>query len=205
MKAIPLGVYVAHTSAIHSIPAWIKFFFLISFIIVTSVSVKSPSIAASSAGVIAIGFIIARIPPQIAAGQILPTLPFLFFITVFPWFTQGPAQAIRTFFVLLAGISAATLLTLTTRITEMLDSLESVLRPLQKWGIKTELISLALSLTIRLIPLQITTISDVLDARKARGAELSIAAFGTPIIVRCIKRARAIAEALEARGVDDTR
>ena len=60
-----------------------------------------------------------------------------------------------------------------------------------------------MSMTIRLIPLMLGTVNEVLDARKARGAGFSLCAFGTPIIVRSIRRARAMAEALQARGVGD--
>ncbi|MFR4188905.1 MAG: CbiQ family ECF transporter T component, partial [Corynebacterium variabile] len=67
-------------------------------------------------------------------------------------------------------------------------------------------ISLALTLTLRLIPLQVQMVGEVLDARKARGsrsAGLSPVAFGVPVIVRTILRAQGVADALRARGAAD--
>jgi biotin transport system permease protein len=67
-------------------------------------------------------------------------------------------------------------------------------------------VSLALTLTMRLIPLQVQAVNEVLDARRARGSRsvgLSLTAFGVPVIVRTILRARAIADALRARGAAD--
>jgi biotin transport system permease protein len=49
-------------------------------------------------------------------------------------------------------------------------------------------------------------VGEVLDARKARGsraAGLSLTAFGVPVVVRTILRARGISDALRARGAAD--
>jgi len=95
------------------------------------------------------------------------------------------------------------LLTLTTTIEEMMDALERALRPTARLGVPVDTIVLTISLTIRLIPLMLNTINEVLDARKARGAAFSITAFGTPVIIRSIRRAHHIADALWARGAGD--
>ena len=80
---------------------------------------------------------------------------------------------------------------------------EKALAPTARFGVPVEAISLAISLTIRLIPLQFATVGEVLDARKARGADFSITAFGAPVMIRSIRRARVIGDALLARGVGD--
>jgi biotin transport system permease protein len=108
--------------------------------------------------------------------------------------------------VLLASISAALLVTLTTRVAAMMDSFGKGLRPFGRFGLPVDQISLALTLTLRLIPLQVQMVGEVLDARKARGsrsAGLSPVAFGVPVIVRTILRARGVADALRARGAAD--
>ena len=69
-----------------------------------------------------------------------------------------------------AAMMAAFLLTLTSTVDEIMESLEESLQPLKRFGIPVENISLAMSLTIRLIPLMFETVYEVLDARKARGA-----------------------------------
>lgn len=58
-------------------------------------------------------------------------------------------------------------------------------------------------MTLRLIPLQLAAVDEALQARHARGASASLLAFGTPVVVRSIRRATGIAEALVARGALD--
>jgi biotin transport system permease protein len=88
----------------------------------------------------------------------------------------------------------------------MMAGFDRMLRPLGRLGVPVEAVSLALTLTIRLIPLQVQMVGEVLDARKARGsraAGLSLTAFGVPVVVRTILRARGISDALRARGAAD--
>ena len=107
------------------------------------------------------------------------------------------------FLSIFSAILIAFLLTLTSTVDEIMDSVETSLAPLGRFGFPVENVTLAMSLTIRLIPLMFATVGEVLDARKARGAGFSISAFGTPVLIRSIRRARAIGEALQARGFGD--
>lgn len=112
-------------------------------------------------------------------------------------------KALVVTLVIMSSIGMAAVLTLTTTVAEMLEALEKALSPTARFGVPVESISLAISLTIRLIPLQFATVGEVLDARKARGADFSITAFGAPVMIRSIRRARVIGDALLARGVGD--
>jgi biotin transport system permease protein len=62
---------------------------------------------------------------------------------------------------------------------------------------------LVLALTIRCIPLMVEIVGAVSQARKARGAGFSLRALVVPSVVRALRRADAIGDALTARGVDD--
>ena len=145
----------------------------------------------------------AKIPPKIVWGQLWPPLPFLLFLGAFNWWQQGWEKALVVTLVIMSSIGMAAVLTLTTTVAEMLEALEKALSPTARFGVPVESISLAISLTIRLIPLQFATVGEVLDARKARGADFSITAFGAPVMIRSIRRARVIGDALLARGVGD--
>ena len=101
---------------------------------------------------------------------------------------------------LLATIAAANLLTLTTPVEELLAALDRALAPFGHTG---ELISLTIALTIRLIPLTLATANEVLAARKARGVGFSFSAFGIPLVIRSVRRAKMMGEALMARGAVD--
>ena len=111
--------------------------------------------------------------------------------------------ALAMFLSIFSAILVAFLLTLTSTVDDIMESVESSLAPLERFGFPVDTVTLAMSLTIRLIPLMFATVGEVLDARKARGAGFSFAAFGTPVLIRSIRRARSIGEALQARGVGD--
>lgn len=200
---LPLSVYVPGTTVIHRMqPSW-KIAFLIVFILVTSIWFKTIPFAAGAAVFSAALFVIARIPVRIAWGQIWPALLFLVPLAGFQWWAKSFDYALVMFLTLLATMLMAFLLTLTSTVDAILESLEDSLKPFARFGLSVDTISLSMALTLRLIPLMFETVYDVLDARKARGAGFSLAAFGTPIIIRSIRRARAMGEALQARGVGD--
>ncbi len=202
-KNIPLGFYVDADTIIHRIPAAVKFLLLIAFILVTSLAVHTIPWAAVSLALPLGLFPIARVPFRVAFGQLAPPLYLLLALAAFQWWQKDLTATAIMFLTIYAAISAAVLLTLTTKVSEMMDSLDRALAPLGRLGVPVENITLAMSLTIRLLPLMLGTVVEVLDARKARGATASLTAFGTPVIIRSIRRARAMGEALQARGVGD--
>ncbi|QGU04839.1 energy-coupling factor transporter transmembrane component T family protein [Corynebacterium comes] len=203
MRSIPLGVHLPGRTLIHRAPAGGKFLALLGFILASTLVVETPLVATGWLGLVAVGYVIARVPLRIAVGQTSPVLPVLLVLGAFQWWQRGLPFALTTVIVLFASVAAATLLTLTTTIIELMTAIEKGLSPFGRFGLPVETISLAVSLTIRLIPLQLATVNEVLAARKARGAGFSITAFGTPVLIRSIRRGRLLAEALIARGVAD--
>lgn len=203
MRNIPLGVHLPGDSPVHRLPAGWKFLLLLAFILASTVLVKDPVVATGWLVVVAAGYVIARVPVRTALGQVLPVLPILLVLGAFQWWQRGWEFAATTVVILLASVAAAALLTLTTSIAELMAAIERGLSPFERFGLPVETISLAVSLTLRLIPLQLATVQEVLAARKARGVGLSVTAFGTPVMVRSIRRARLLAEALIARGAGD--
>ncbi|HCD2523072.1 TPA: energy-coupling factor transporter transmembrane protein EcfT [Corynebacterium striatum] len=202
-KNIPLGYYVDADTIIHRCPTWVKFVVLITFIVVTKLWAKSIPTAIGAAAIAVAYYPIARIPISVAWGQLLPPLYLLLALAAFQWWQKDFVTAVVMFFSVYASIIAAVLLTLTTKVSDMMESFERALQPFAKLGLPVENLSLAMSLTIRLLPLMLGTVNEVLDARKARGAGTSLLAFGTPVVIRSIRRAQAMGEALQARGVGD--
>lgn len=200
---IPLSVYVPTGSVIHRIPAGVKLLTLIAFVIGVSFFARSPQSAGICLAVVTVGYLIAKIPPRTALWQMFGAVPLLVLLAVVQGFTNGWYRAAVMFMSLLACVIAATLLTLTTRVTDLMDTLDRVMAPLGKIGVPVDTISLAVSLTLRMIPLQVQSVREVLDARKARGAKGSVTAFGVPLIIRTVRRSRATSDALLARGVGD--
>lgn len=203
MLTVPLGVYIPGNTPLHRVPAGLKFLALICFVISTAVFVKTIPWAVAVFLLPLVGYAIARVPVRVAWTQLAPPLPILSMLFAFQWWQLGLERAAIIIVVIYAAIAAATILTLTTKVGEMMDAITAGLSPLGRLGLPVDAIALAISLTIRLIPLQLATVQEVLDARKARGAEFSLRAFGTPAVIRSIRRAENIGDALIARGVGD--
>lgn len=203
IDSLPMGVYVPGNTLIHRTSPKTKFAVLIIYIVLATNLGRTFPIALTLLSVILVAYGIARVPTQVVARQLVPILPLLAMLGVFLIWQNGLRLAGVTIITLFATILAANLLTLTTTVEALLVSLEEGLKPLARFGVPTEKVSLAIALTIRLIPLILQTSQEVLDARKARGLGFSPLAFGVPLVVRCIRRAENIGDALVARGALD--
>lgn len=200
---IPLGVYVPGNSPLHRLPGALKLLVLLVFILAVTVFARSLPAVGVAWALVAAGYVVARIPLRIAAGQVLPALPIILVLGAFQWWQNDLTRAGVIVLSLLCTIAAAALLTLTTTISGLMESTERLFGPLARYGFPVETVTLAASLTLRMIPVQLAALREVADARKARGAGWSIRAIGVPVMVRSIRRARALGEALMARGFGD--
>lgn len=200
IRELPLGVYIDGDTLLHRLNPSLKFLLLVAFIVVVTVWPSTPWEALATFVVVLGLYAWARVPIDVAWRQLLPLLPLLGFIGIFMVWQNGWAPALTLLIGLLSTIAAANLLTLTTTVEALLDALDRALSPLGRFG---ELTSLTIALTIRLIPLTLATANEVLDARKARGAGFSVTAFGIPLVIRSVRRAKMMGEALMARGAVD--
>lgn len=200
---VPLGVYSPGSSVIHRLAPGVKLSVLAVFLVTSAILVNSWQGGAVSIALVTVMAVIARIRPTLMLRQLTGPLPLLVFIGLMLWWRTDAHQAVTMVLVLLSAVSAAIVLTLTTRVSALMETFEKMLAPLARFGVPVDQVSLALTLTIRLIPLQVQAVSDVLDARRARGSRslgVSLTAFGVPVVVRTILRARAVADALRARS-----
>ncbi|MDY6050575.1 MAG: energy-coupling factor transporter transmembrane protein EcfT [Corynebacterium sp.] len=201
LRALPLGEYIPGTSLIHRIPAGAKMVLLIVFIVATTPLHLPAACAALCLPVL--GYLVARIPLRVAAGQLLPPLPIVALFAAFSWWQNGWENALTLVITLYAAISAATLLTLTTTMQALLSAVTTALRPLRVVGVNADAVALAIMLTIRLIPLLLAEAYRLADARACRGARFTAASFGVPFIIAAFHRAERTGDALIARGLAD--
>ena len=66
-----------------------------------------------------------------------------------------------------------------------------------------ERIGLLLALSIRSVPVVLTMAEQVRDAQRARGLRASPRAYAVPLLIRTLRHADRLGEALIARGADD--
>lgn len=196
-------LYIPVDSPLHRAPAGFKLTGLIAFLVLAAVLVNTwlPGLGCLIGVLAAYG--IARIPARTALRQLTPVLIILVAFGALLWWRSGADEAIVTFLVLLSSVAAAILLTMTTKVSELQRAVETALRPAGKLGLPVDKISLAISLTIHMIPLQLKTITEVMEAQQARGGRFSARALGIPLVIRTLLRGQEVGEALQARGVGD--
>ena len=197
-----IGLYHAGSSVLHRIPAGWKLLGML-LAIIGVVLLNAPWQLAVAAVVLAGGFAIARIPARVVWRQLWPMRWFLLFIAIFQVIFATPERAVMVCGSLLLTVAVASLVTLTTRVTEMLDVCQRLLGPLRRFGVDPDRAGLVLALTIRCIPLLVDIVREVSEARKARGSGFSLRAMAAPAVVRALRSADAMGDALIARGVDD--
>lgn len=100
-------------------------------------------------------------------------------------------------------VLAAGLVTLTTTTTALSDVVVAVLGPFRRFGVNPERVGLLIALSIRAVPVVLGLAEQIRDAQRARGKTLSPRAFAVPLLVRALRHAQRMGDALTARGVDD--
>ena len=89
---------------------------------------------------------------------------------------------------------------MTTSIARMMEVLIWLLQPLQKLGwVNSERVALVFGLTLRLIPELSVQWQEIREAQAARGLSANPFTMGVPMLLRTLRRAQDIADALDAR------
>lgn len=197
----PLGLYVPGTSPIHRLPAAVKLIVLV-IVGIASVFLRQPLAVGASLVVVMACYAVAGFTPVMAARQVWPMRWILLFILAFQWWVQGWQSAVGVVGVIVVLVMAAALVTLTTRTSALVSVIVTTCRPLRGFGVDPDRVGLVIALAIRAVPIVAGFATEIRDAQRARGARPSPRAYAAPLIVRSLRHADAVGEALAARGLD---
>jgi biotin transport system permease protein len=100
-----------------------------------------------------------------------------------------------------AAILLATLVMLTTRVTDLLAALERGMQPLRRLGVNPQRASLLFCTVLTTVPVLGRLALEVREAQRARGGR-GVRIFAMTFTVVALKHADQLGEALAARGVD---
>ena len=198
----PLGLYVPGSSLVHRVPAGVKLLLLL----VTgaaSLLLDEPWEVLAALAVVLVLYVVAGLPPRLLARQLKPLLWVGAFTAVFHVLVNGWQRAFVVVGVLAVLVLLAALVTLTTRTMDLVDAVVVACRPLRVVHIDPERVGLLIALGIRCVPVILGLAEEVRDAQRARGLTASPRAFAVPLLVRSLRHADALGEALTARGLDD--
>lgn len=196
-----IGVYVPGSSPLHRMGAGVKLVLLAASVIVVAM-LPEWWMAAIALGVAVALFAVAGIPWRVAVRQLVPVLWILAIAAPLNALFSGWESALAMSLRVSAFVALAAVVTLTTRVSAMLDAMQRALRPFGD-RVDADRIGLVLAMTVRAVPLMVEIVRAVLEARRARGAEGSMRAVAVPVVVRALQTADGMGEALIARGIDD--
>ena len=202
MSSAILGAYRPGRTVLHRLPAGAKLAgLLVASLVVTLLGGWRSAVAAL---LLALGLAALSRMPLRVVGRSLRSLAVLA-VLLGAWLTwqTGWQRAVETVGDLVTLVVLATVVTTTTPVDSMLDTITRVLSPLRPLGVRPERVALAFSLVLRTIPATIGLAEETRDAARARGLERDPRARLTPFAIRVVADAQATGEALHARGIGD--
>ena len=197
-----LGLYLPGTSVLHRTRAGVKLLVMLAAG-VGSVFLDEVWQVGLALSLVVAGYAVARIPLRTALAQLRPLVWVAGAAAVFHVVVSGWERAVVVLGVLAVLVLLAALVTLTTRTTAMVDAIVAACGPLRRIGVDPERVGLMLALGVRSVPVVVGLAEEVREAQLARGLTSSPRAFAVPLIVRSLRHADALGEALVARGVED--
>lgn len=198
MSSLPVGTYCPGVSVLHRLPVGAK---VLALLFMTSALLLLRSVPAVLIGalVVAAGYALARIPLRLALAQAWPLRWVVAILIPAQAWLSGWQAAVVVVGTMLVTVLLAGLVTLTTRVSDLLAWTDRALARLPAG----ETISLILVLTIRAVAVLSEVLQQAHEARVARGVQWSARALVTPVVIRSIGYAHGLGEALMARGLDD--
>ena len=227
LKDITFGQYYDSKSVIHKLDPRVKMVLMILFIVFIFVSGNFISLLFSSACVLAV-ILISKVPFKMYLKNMKAILPVLIFTAIINIFygeggkvlvdfwiieinTSGISKAVFMALRILLLIFISSSLTYSTTPNDLTDAIESLLSPLKFIGLKSAVHTLAMMMTIalRFIPTLIEEAEKIMNAQKARGADLesgnlvqkvkALIPILIPLLISSVRRAYDLAEAMECR------
>ncbi|MDO5697816.1 MAG: energy-coupling factor transporter transmembrane protein EcfT [Dermatophilus congolensis] len=196
------GLYVPGDSVFHRARPGIKL--LILLVLTTALLVfASPATVLAGALAVVAGALIAGLGWKWLWQQIYGLRWIIVLLTVVQVWVNGAVTATNVVGSLVVAITGAGLVTATTLTSDMMDSIIAATEPLRRFGVDPERVGLLFSLAIRGIPVIADIVREVTEARRARGLGNNLRALLVPVVVRTIRHAERVGEALVARGADD--
>ena len=133
-------------------------------------------------------------------SRLRPLWPFVAVILLWHLFTSDLRAGLVIVLRMFTAVALANLVTMTTRLTDMMGVVRWLLTPLRRIGVRTRGIELAMALVIRFTPVLIQKGGHLAQAWRARSARRVGWQVVVPFAALAIDDAEQVAEALRARG-----
>uniref|UniRef100_UPI0040268FFE energy-coupling factor transporter transmembrane component T family protein n=1 Tax=Gemmiger formicilis TaxID=745368 RepID=UPI0040268FFE len=226
LKDITIGQHFPGHSILHRCDPRLKLVATIAYIVVLFVA-PNPLGLALSILLLAALYKVAQIPGKMILKSLKPIVPIVIFTAVLNlFFVTGQGEPLVHFWVLniyvegvkyaillavrvCALIAGTSLLTYTTSPIVLTDAIESLLRPLAKLHFPVHELAMMMTIALRFIPTLIEETEKIMNAQKARGAQLdngkmterikALVPVLVPLFISAFRRADELAMAMECR------
>lgn len=135
-----------------------------------------------------------------ALTSLRPLWPFILIVGLWHLWTNDATGGAIILLRLTAAVAAATFVTMTTGLTEMITLVTRLARPLSLIGLKPGALAMALALTLRFIPVMVIHLATIRAAFRARSFRRPGWRTLVPVLLITLDDADHVAEALRARG-----
>ena len=196
-----LGLYIDRDSAIHALAPGVKMLALALSALALIAVDDWRVLAAILAAVLGL-FAVARLPAREVVAQLRPVLFLGLFFFVIHWLLVSWQSGLVTVLRFTILVSLA--------VRDHADDpgvghgrcAGKRPPPLRVIGVNPAKISLMISLAIRFVPLLVDLVREIQAAQRSRGLERSVTAVAVPLIVKTLRMASVLTDAIEARGYD---
>ena len=197
-----ISLYRPGSSVLHGMRAGLKvLLFALAALAVGVLATNPVAVAVAALAVVAAyllaGFGVVELARQVLAARWVILVMAVTQLIFLPAVVAATNTGRVTLVIVLAG-----LLTLTTRVPDLVDVVEWAARPLRRFGVDPATLSLLFAITITAIPVIAGFAAEIRGAQRARGVRLLPHAVVVPLLVMSLKYADDLAEAMVARGAD---
>ena len=226
LRDITIGQHFPGSSLVHRFDPRLKLVLTIAYIVLLFAA-SNPLGLTLSILFLAVMYRVAKIPGKMILKSLRPILPIvvftavlnLFFVSgegeplVHIWFLTIYAEGVRYAVLMavrvMALIAGTSLLTYTTSPIVLTDAIEQLLKPLGKLHFPVHELAMMMSIALRFIPTLIEETDKIMNAQKARGAQLdtgkmtdrvkALVPVLIPLFISAFRRADELAMAMECR------
>ena len=226
LRDITIGQHFPGNSLVHRFDPRLKLVLTVAYIVLLFAA-SNPLGLTLSILFLGVMYKVAKIPVKMIGKSLKPILPIvlftaalnLFFVSgegdplVHFWFLSIYAEGVRYAVLMavrvMALIAGTSLLTYTASPIVLTDAIEQLLKPLGKLHFPVHELAMMMSIALRFIPTLIEETDKIMNAQKARGAQLdtgkmtdrvkALVPVLIPLFISAFRRADELAMAMECR------
>ena len=226
LRDITIGQHFPGNSLVHRFDPRLKLVLTVAYIVLLFAA-SNPLGLTLSILFLGVMYKVAKIPVKMIGKSLKPILPIVLFTAVLNlffvsgegdplvhfWFLSIYAEGVRYAVLMavrvMALIAGTSLLTYTTSPIVLTDAIEQLLKPLGKLHFPVHELAMMMSIALRFIPTLMEETDKIMNAQKARGAQLdtgkmtdrvkALVPVLIPLFISAFRRADELAMAMECR------